>query len=272
MTTLTDVPTTITTVNVNGLRAAARKGILDWLDTTDADIVCLQETRARHDQLPTTLTHHPRYHLLLAPADQPGRSGVAIYTRTPPTTHRIGFHTPEFDTAGRYIEADIGDLTLASIYLPSGDVGTSRQDTKHRFMDAFLTYLTHRTRDTTAHGRHFLLCGDLNIAHHTPDLKNWRNNRTHSGFLDHERAWLTRLLDHTRTTDVIRHLHPHQNGPYTWWSYRGRAFDNDAGWRIDYHLATPELAATATRPRVERAPTHDTRWSDHAPVTVTYTP
>ncbi|GAA1766723.1 MULTISPECIES: exodeoxyribonuclease III [Streptomonospora] len=266
------MPTTITTVNVNGLRAAARKGLLDWLDTTGADIVCLQETRARPEQLTTALTRHPRYHLLLAPADEPGRSGVAIYTRTPPHTHRTGFATPEFDKAGRYLEADIGDLTVASIYLPSGEVGTPRQDAKHRFMDAFLPYLTHRVHDTTTRGRHLLLCGDLNIAHHPADLKNWRNNRNHSGFLDHERAWLTRLLHTTGCRDVVRTLHPDTPGPYTWWSYRGRAFDNDAGWRIDYHLATPALARTAHHARVERAPTHDRRWSDHAPVTVTYTP
>ncbi|QBI54313.1 exodeoxyribonuclease III [Streptomonospora litoralis] len=265
--------TTISTVNVNGLRAAARKGFLTWLDTTEADIICLQETRARHEQLPTTLTRHPRYHLLLAPADDdPGRAGVAIYTRTPPHTHRIGFDTPEFDNAGRYLEADIGDLTVASLYLPSGDVGTPRQDTKHRFMDAFLPYLAHRAHEAADRGRHLLLCGDLNIAHHPADLKNWRNNRNHSGFLDHERDWLTRLITDTGCTDVVRALHPDTHGPYSWWSYRGRAFDNDTGWRIDYHLATPHLAQRAEKAHVERAPTYDQRWSDHAPVTVTYTP
>ncbi|MUL40631.1 exodeoxyribonuclease III [Streptomonospora sp. PA3] len=262
----------MSTVNVNGLRAAARKGFLAWLDSSDADIVCLQETRARPDQLPDALTHHPRYHLLLAPADEPGRNGVALYTRTPPQAHRIGFGAPEFDTAGRYLEADIGDLTVASLYLPSGDAGTPRQDAKHRFMDAFLPYLARRAHDTTARGRHLLVCGDLNIAHHTADLKNWRNNRTHSGFLDHERDWFTTLLARTGCRDVVRALHPDQDGPYTWWSYRGRAFDNDAGWRIDYHLATPDLAHRAKDARVERAPAYDQRWSDHAPVTVTYAP
>lgn len=264
------MPTTISTVNVNGLRAAARKGLLDWLAGTDADIICLQETRARPEQLPRTVTHHGRYHLLLAPSDDPGRSGVAIYARTPPQAHRIGFGAPEFDAAGRYLEADIGDLTVASLYLPSGDVGTARQDEKHRFMDALLPYLVRRAAETAEQGRHLLVCGDVNIAHREADLKNWRNNRNHSGFLAGERAWLTRLLDHAGLGDVVRTLHPDWEGPYSWWSYRGRAFDNDAGWRIDYHLATPGLAARAAQARVERAASHDLRWSDHAPVTVTY--
>ncbi|WP_179770366.1 exodeoxyribonuclease III [Streptomonospora nanhaiensis] len=263
---------TISTVNVNGLRAAAKKGFTAWLAATDADAVCLQETRATPDQLPPDLADPPGWHLLLAPAADRGRAGVALYTRHRPRTHRIGFDAPEFTHSGRYLEADLGPLTLASLYLPSGDAGTPRQDEKHRFMDAFLPYLAQRARDLTAQGRHLLVCGDFNIAHRQADLKNWRNNRTHSGFLPAERAWFDRLLDEAGYVDVVRALHPDTDGPYSWWSYRGRAFDNDTGWRIDYHLATPALAATAAAARVERAPSYDRRWSDHAPVTVTYAP
>ena len=178
----------------------------------------------------------------------------------------------EFADSGRYLEVDLPGLTVASLYLPSGEVGTERQEEKERFMAAFLPYLASLRERAAAGGREVLVCGDWNIAHREADLKNWRANRKNSGFLPEERAWLDRVFDEAGYADVVRRLHPDQEGPYTWWSYRGRAFDNDAGWRIDYHVATEPLAARAVKAYVERAADHAGRWSDHAPVTVVYGP
>ncbi|MFD5784459.1 exodeoxyribonuclease III [Streptomyces sp. NPDC126933] len=261
---------TVTSVNVNGLRAAAKKGFVEWLAETSADVVCLQEVRAEPQQLPEDVRQPVGWHTLHAPAAAKGRAGVSLYSRREPDRTQIGFGSAEFDTSGRYAEMDLPGLTVASLYLPSGEVGTERQDEKLRFMDEFLTYLEGLKKRAAADGREVLVCGDWNIAHQEADLKNWRANRKSSGFLPEERAWLTRVFEETGYTDVVRALHPDQEGPYTWWSYRGRAFDNDSGWRIDYHVATEALAARAVKAWVERAATHDERWSDHAPVTVTY--
>ncbi|RCV48168.1 exodeoxyribonuclease III [Marinitenerispora sediminis] len=261
---------TISTVNVNGLRAAARKGFLEWLAGTDADVVCLQETRVEHAQLPPALAAPEGWHVTLVPAGDRGRAGVALYSRTALDGVRIGFASEEFDAAGRYLEGDIGDVTVASLYLPSGEVGTDRQAEKERFMAAFLPYLVRRRAEVEAEGRELVVCGDWNIAHREADLKNSRNNRKNSGFLPEERAWLSRVFDEAGYVDVVRGLFPGVEGPYSWWSYRGRAFDNDTGWRIDYHVATPGLARRAGEARVERAASYDRRWSDHAPVTVVY--
>lgn len=163
-------------------------------------------------------------------------------------------------------------MTVASLYLPSGEVGTERQDEKVRFMGEFSAHLKELREGAAADGREVLVCGDWNIAHQQADLKNWRGNTKNSGFLPEEREWLSRVLgpEDGGYVDVVRALHPEAEGPYSWWSYRGRAFDNDSGWRIDYHMATPGLAAKAVKGYVERAATHAERWSDHAPVTVVY--
>lgn len=261
---------TVSTVNVNGLRAAAKKGFVEWLATTDADVVCLQETRAEHDQLPTSVGDPEGWHTLLAPSADKGRSGIAIYSRIEPEKSRTGFDSGEFDDSGRYAEIDLHDVVIASLYLPSGDVGTPRQDEKERFMDAFLPYLVELRARAEAGNKDVLVCGDWNIAHREIDLKNWKNNRKSAGFLPEERAWLSRVFDEAGYVDVMRRKHPEGPGPYSWWSYRGKAFDNDSGWRIDYHVATEELANRALEARVERAPSYDKRWSDHAPVTVSY--
>ena len=173
-------------------------------------------------------------------------------------------------TSGRYVEADLPGVTVASLYLPSGEVGTDRQDEKVRFMGEFHTYLEGLKARAAADGREVLVCGDWNIAHQQADLKNWRANQKSAGFLPEERAWLSRVFDESGYVDVVRAQHPEQEGPYSWWSYRGRAFDNDTGWRIDYHVATPGLAARVVKAWVERAATHEERWSDHAPVSVAY--
>ncbi|MEU1086786.1 exodeoxyribonuclease III [Streptomyces sp. NPDC005576] len=267
---------TVTSVNVNGLRAAAKKGFVPWLAGTSAEVVCLQEVRAEAAQLPEEVRHPEGWHVVHAPAAAKGRAGVSLYSRRAPERVQIGFGgfgiegAEEFDLSGRYAEIDLPGVTVASLYLPSGEVGTERQDEKERFMSAFLPYLAGLKDRAAAEGREVVVCGDWNIAHQPADLKNWKSNQKNSGFLPEEREWLTRVFEEAAYVDVVRALHPDQEGPYSWWSYRGRAFDNDAGWRIDYQVATPGLAARAVKAWVERAETHPERWSDHAPVTVTY--
>jgi exodeoxyribonuclease III len=263
---------TVTSANVNGLRAAAKKGFVEWLADTSADVLCLQEVRAEPQQLPESVRAPEGWHVVHAPAAAKGRAGVSLYTRREPDRVRIGFGSAEFDTSGRYVEADLPGVTVASLYLPSGEVGTARQDEKVRFMDEFLVYLKGLRERAAADGREVVVCGDWNIAHQQADLKNWRANQKSSGFLPEERAWLSRVLDAEDGgyVDVVRSLHPDVTGPYSWWSYRGRAFDNDSGWRIDLAVATPGLARQAVKGFVERAASHEERWSDHAPVTVVF--
>jgi len=268
---------TITTVNVNGIRAASGKGFEEWLAATGADVVCLQEVRAEHAQVPATLREPEGWaRPLFAPAAAKGRAGVGLYTRVEPTRSQVGFGSAEFDGSGRYLEIDLPPvdglpgITVASLYLPSGETGTPRQEEKERFMEEFLGYLKEARERLEAQGRELVVCGDWNIAHREADLKNWKSNQKTAGFLPEERAWLTRVFDEAGYVDLVRSLHLDEVGPYSWWSYRGRAFDNDAGWRIDYQIATPGLAKYAKTAVVERASEHATRWSDHAPVTVTY--
>ncbi|MEU6859994.1 exodeoxyribonuclease III [Glycomyces sp. NPDC046736] len=262
---------TIATANVNGIRAAAKKGIVDWLATVPADVVLLQEVRADETQIPAEAREAGGWNWLVAPSTAAkGRAGVAVLTKDEPQASRIGFGVAEFDTAGRYAEVDLPGLTVASLYLPSGETDTPRQVEKERFMTVFAQYLTEAAERAAAGGRELLVCGDWNIAHAEADLKNWKANKKTAGFLPNERAWLTDLYGTGTFVDVVRSLNPDVPGPYSWWSYRGRAFDNDAGWRIDLHVATTALAAKATKAWVDRAEAHDARWSDHAPVLVTY--
>lgn len=267
---------TVTSVNVNGLRAAAKKGFTEWLAQTDADVICLQEVRAEPQQLAAEVREPDGWHTVHAPAAAKGRAGVSLYTRRAPERVQIGFGgfgdagSEEFVDSGRYVEVDLPGVTVASLYLPSGEVGTERQDEKERFMGAFLSYLKGLKVRAAADGREVLVCGDWNIAHQEVDLKNWKGNKKNSGFLPEEREWLTRVFDEAAYVDVVRALHPDEEGPYSWWSYRGRAFDNDTGWRIDYQVATPGLAGRAVKAWVERAATHAERWSDHAPVTAVF--
>jgi exodeoxyribonuclease III len=261
----------VSTVNVNGLRAAARKGYVEWLASSAADVVCLQETRAEPGELPDELREPAGWRVVHAPSEtMKGRCGVAVLSRLAPTAVRVGFGSTEFDRDGRYVEIDLPGVTVGSLYLVNGTVGTPRQDAKERFMAEFLPYLVERREKAAIDGREVVVCGDWNIAHREADLKSWKGNRRNSGFLPNERAWLDSLFGEAGYVDVVRSLHPDRDGPYSWWSFRGKAFDNDAGWRIDYHAATPGLATTARSAVVERAPAWDARWSDHAPVTVTY--
>ncbi|TWE24031.1 exodeoxyribonuclease-3 [Prauserella muralis] len=261
---------TVSTVNVNGLRAAAKKGFVEWLGATRADVVACQEVRADADSLPAALREPEGWHSAHAACSIKGRNGVCVYSRVEPESVRVGFGEAEFEDSGRYVEAHLPGLVVASLYLPSGEVGTERQEEKERFMAAFLPYLAELRGKAEAEGREVLVVGDWNIAHAEIDLKNWKGNRKNSGFLPGEREWMSRVLDEAGYVDLQRRLDPEGPGPYTWWSYRGKAFDNDSGWRIDYLMASPGLAQTCTSVVVERAPSYDARWSDHAPVTATF--
>ncbi|KUI32727.1 exodeoxyribonuclease III [Mycobacterium sp. GA-2829] len=260
----------VSTINVNGIRAAVKQrstenlGLLAWLKETPTEVVCLQETRADDEQLADALAPALADGWFLASASPhlKGRNGVAVLSRHPINEHRR-MASDEFGEHGRYLEVDTGGLTVASVYVQTGEAETDRQLEKERFMAALAVRMA-EIRDTDA-----VVCGDWNIAHTELDIKNWKGNLKKSGFLPSERAWLTDLLG-TGWVDVVRALHPEVPGPYSWWSWRGRAFDNDAGWRIDYQLASPSLAPRAHTARVERAEAYALRWSDHAPVTVEY--
>ncbi|GAB0102427.1 exodeoxyribonuclease III [Nocardia sp. JMUB6875] len=263
----------ISTCNVNGVRAASGKGLLDWLAATEADIVCLQETRATDEQTRKALAPALDAGWFLSHAEPglKGRAGVAILSRKEPDAVRVGVGlladgtwTPveEFATLGRYIEADFDDLTIASVYVHTGEADTPMQDEKYRFLDAIAARML-------AHPGEFVIMGDWNIGHTELDIKNWKGNVKNAGFLPQERAWVSSMIA-AGYRDVVRDLHPGVPGPYSWHSYRGRAFDNDAGWRIDYQLARGDIAARAKQAVVEKAATYAERWSDHAPVTVQY--
>jgi len=256
------------------VRAAVRQrspdnlGLLSWLDQTAADVVCLQETRADDEQVADALAPALADGWKLASAEPHlrGRSGVAILSRTPFTDVRIGLAATEFADHGRYIEVDLtGGTTVASVYVHTGEAGTERQLEKERFMAA----LTERMAGLATGGRDAVLCGDWNIAHTENDIKAWKANVRKAGFLPEERQWLSELMA-SGWVDVVRRHHPDRPGPYSWWSWRGKAFDNDAGWRIDYQLATSTLADRAQSARVEKPAAYALRWSDHAPVTVEF--
>ena len=266
----------VTTINVNGVRAAVRQrseenlGLLAWLAQSPADVVCLQETRADDSQLADALAPalNPEsggWHLASAEPHLKGRSGVAILSRTSFEDVRIGLPSTEFEQHGRYLEVDVAGVTIGSLYVHTGEAGTDRQLEKERFIAA----LAARMAELAAGGREAVLCGDWNIAHTEADIKAWKANVKKSGFLPAERQWLTDLMA-SGWVDVVRHMHPDRPGPYSWWSWRGKAFDNDAGWRIDYHLATEPLAARTHAARVEKPAAYALRWSDHAPVTVEF--
>jgi len=257
----------LTSLNLNGIRSACSKGMPSWLDRHAPDCMCVQEVRAQADHLAGGLEALAglRGYFHLASAKK-GYAGVGIYTRHEPSAVIAGFGSDEFDAEGRFLEARFDTpgrkFSILSGYFPSGSSGPERQAAKYRFLDAFYPVLARLKAE-----REFILCGDLNIAHHEIDLKNWKGNRDHSGFLPEERAWLTRVLDELALVDVYRRLHPDATGAaYTWWSNRGQAYAKNVGWRIDYHLATPAIAAGARRASVYK----DERFSDHAPLTVEY--
>lgn len=253
----------ITTLNLNGIRAAVRKGFLDWLPKHQPDFLCMQELKAQVDDLSEAMLAPPGYEGFFHPAERRGYSGVGLYTRHAPDEVIMGLGVPDIDAEGRYLELRYPGLSVISLYLPSGSSGDHRQEAKYAFMDHFFPHLDQLARS----GREVLICGDWNIAHREVDLKNWRSNQKNSGFLPEERAWLSRVFDEQGWVDVYRNLYPDATGEgYTWWSYRGQAWANNTGWRIDYHIATPGIAAAARRASVYK----DERFSDHAPLTVEY--
>ncbi len=253
----------LTTVNVNGLRAAARKGFFEWLPQHRADLVCLQEIRIQEHQLTAEMRAAAGMHSWYMPAEKPGYSGVAFFSRHEPDRVHQGIGNAEFDREGRLLALDFGPLRVASLYLPSGSSREDRQVFKYRFMDLLLEWLQWQREST----RHLVVCGDWNIAHRKIDLKNWRGNQDRSGFLPQEREWMDGLFGAAGWHDVYRRLYPQAEGEaYTWWSNRGRAWDNNTGWRIDYQVADAEFAALAQQGSVYK----EQRFSDHAPLTVDY--
>jgi len=251
----------IVTLNVNGVRSAAKKGVFRWLATQRADVVCLQEMKCQELDLDARLHRLKAFSSCYAFAEKKGYSGVALYSRKTPDEVKRGFASREFDAEGRYLEAKFGGLSVISVYLPSGSAGPHRQASKFRFLKAFLVHL----RKLKAGNQEVILCGDWNIAHQQIDLKNWRSNQKNSGFLPEERAWLTQVFDGIGLVDVFRRLNAKPD-QYTWWSNRGQAWAKNVGWRIDYQIATPGIAGAARREAIYKR----TRFSDHAPLTIDY--
>lgn len=257
----------ICSLNMNGIRAAYRKGFADWLQAHQPDIVCLQEVRIQDKDLKDPMRHPDGYTGYFNLAEKPGYSGVGLYLKDEPQAVHIGMGCNEFDPEGRVIRADFDKLSVISAYLPSGTSGDERQAAKYRFLDRFEALMQGFMADHQATGREYIICGDWNIAHHEIDLKNWRGNQKNSGFLPEERAWLTKVFNEMGWVDVYRHLYPDHTGEsYTWWSNRGQAWANNTGWRIDYHVATSGAAAAAKKAWIYK----DERYSDHAPLIVDY--
>jgi exodeoxyribonuclease-3 len=253
----------VISLNLNGIRSAASKGVYAWLATQDADLVCLQELKAQAADLGLEMLNPPGLHGYFHFAEKKGYSGVGIYSRKQPDQIIEGLGITDIDAEGRYIEAVFGDVSVVSLYLPSGSSGEERQAAKFAFMGRFLP----RLEALATSGREFILCGDWNIAHREIDLKNWKGNRKNSGFLPEERAWMSDLFERIGLVDVYRQLYPdHEGDAYTWWSNRGQAWAKNVGWRIDYQVATPGIAAKARVASVYKAE----RFSDHAPLIVDY--
>jgi exodeoxyribonuclease III len=259
-------PMKIISLNLNGLRSAASKGVVEWLLAQNADVVCLQETRMHAEQREKeakkgALLTPPGWHCSFVDADTKGYSGVAIWSKRAPDQMVQGIGVTEFDAEGRWLEAQFGDLSVISLYLPSGSSGEPRQAFKYQALDWLSTHF-HALK---ASGRRYIICGDWNIAHQNIDIKNWRGNQKNSGFLPEERAWLTHLFEVEGWVDTHRLLKPGVE-EYTWWSNRGQAYAKDVGWRIDYQITSPNLQGVAKTVAVFREP----RFSDHAPLVVEY--
>ncbi|MDY7546248.1 exodeoxyribonuclease III [Glaciimonas sp. Gout2] len=251
----------IISANLNGIRSATKKGFFEWMSKQSADFICVQELKAQAPDMSPEMLAPEGYVGHFHYAEKKGYSGVGLYSKRAPNAVRIGFGNPEFDAEGRYVECDFGDLTVISLYCPSGSSGEERQLAKFRFMESFLPHL----QELKASGREVVICGDWNIAHHEIDLKNFKGNKKNSGFLPEERAWLTQLFDEVALVDVFRTVDPRPE-QYTWWSNRGQAWAKNVGWRIDYHISTPGIAAKAHTVAIYK----DERFSDHAPLTIDY--
>ena len=251
----------VITLNVNGIRAAARKGFFSWVVRQKADVVCLQEVRAQADQIADKMFHPKSFHCYYLDAYKKGYSGVAVYSKQEPDEVVRGLGWDDVDAEARYLELKFDDLSVTSLYAPSGTSGDERQAFKYQFMDRFLPHL----RTLAASGRQHIICGDWNIAHKNVDLKNWRSNQKNSGFLPEERAWLDEVFSDSGFVDGFRVINQEAE-QYTWWSNRGQSWANNTGWRIDYQIITEGLAE-----RVESASIYKRkRFSDHAPLIMDY--
>ena len=262
----------IVTINVNGVRAALRKGFQEWLDHSGADVVCLQEVRAPEDLVREAFASG--WHVVLQECEIKGRAGVAILSRTEPSDVLVGaealgdaasaaLHTGRWAEAT--VDSPVGPVRVVSVYVHSGEAGTPKMDSKYEFLDL----MTARLVALQESFDRVVVMGDINIAHTQHDIKNWKGNLKSAGFLPEERAYLDKWVD-SSWVDVHRALEGLHDGPYTWWSMRGKAFDTDTGWRLDYQFATRVLADAAKSAVVGRAASWDARWSDHAPLTIDY--
>lgn len=251
----------VITANTNGIRSAAKKGFFSWLETQNADVVCIQETKAQRDQLDDALFHPTGYHCFYFDAEKKGYSGTALYAKQKPDQVITGLGWTSADSEGRYLQADFGNLSVVSLYLPSGSSSEQAQQKKFEFLDLYLPVLKQQIKS----GRDFIVCGDWNIAHKPIDLKNWKSNQKNSGFLPEERAWLDTLFDEVGFVDAFRAVNQEAD-QYTWWSNRGAAWEKNVGWRIDYQIVTPALRNTVQRVEIYKAE----RFSDHAPLIMDY--
>ena len=251
----------IITLNCNGIRAAARKGFFNWLATVDADIVCLQETKAQIDQLTDPIFHPDNFHSYYFDAERKGYAGTALYCRAKPLkiTRGLGFEIA--DSEGRYLQADFNGLSVASLYLPSGSAGEERQARKLAFMGQFMQHMKMLRNDD----REYIICGDWNICHKEIDLKNWKANKKNSGFLPEERQWLDELYYELGFIDAFRMVNQEAD-QYSWWSNRGQARAKNVGWRLDYHVISPGLQDKVISAEIYT----DQNFSDHAPVILDY--
>lgn len=251
----------IITLNANGIRSAERKGFFPWMLQRQPDIVCIQETKAQELQLTAPVFRPEGYYCYYLDAEKKGYSGVALYCKQEPDRVIRGIGSDAFDREGRYIEACFGQLSVASLYLPSGSSGALRQDFKFQILDELLPFLQQRFAD----GQNLIVCGDWNIAHKKIDLKNWRGNQKNSGFLPEERAWMDNLFDEHGWIDAFRQINQNEE-QYTWWSNRGQAWAKNVGWRIDYQILSPGFPAEILSEQVYK----ESRFSDHAPLIMNY--
>jgi exodeoxyribonuclease-3 len=251
----------VISINVNGIRAAIKKGLIEWLQSIDADVICLQETKMHAEEDAAMADILPGYRVYYNDAEKKGYSGVAVLTRIKPDHVHTGLGWPHADNEGRYLQVDFGKLSIASLYMPSGSSSPERQEVKFDFLEKYLPILAKQRKD----GREYIICGDWNIAHKNIDLKNWRSNQKNSGFLPEERAWMDKVLDELGWVDAFRVINQEAE-QYTWWSNRGQAWAKNVGWRIDYQIISPEL-----RDKIKSVSIYkDQRFSDHAPVIMDY--
>lgn len=251
----------IISINTNGIRAAARKGFFNWMQKQNADVVCIQETKAQEHQLGDPVFSPAGYQKFFHDAQKKGYSGVAIYTRHVPEVVNFGIGWDVMDNEGRWLRVDFGNLSVISLYLQSGSSKQERQQIKYQTMD----YLQPLLKAMVAEERQYIICGDWNIAHRKIDIKNWRSNQKNSGFLPAERAWMDELFGPVGMVDAFRRVEPGEHH-YTWWSNRGQAWANNTGWRIDYQVATPGVGNTAHTVAIYK----QERFSDHAPLCIDY--